>query len=236
MKYAFMSDKGITRDNNEDFILISEKPPVFLLADGMGGHSAGEIASENACRFVMEKIYENKDKLEKDYIEIFENAIKQSNEHLLKMSEKDSELEGMGTTLVLLYLVDDKYTIFHIGDSRAYKFSGKKLIKLTKDHSLVQDMVDDGIISEKEAKNHKLRNVITRSLGAPQEVEIDFVEGNLKEGELLLLCSDGLHDYVDLNRVISLLKKHGVDAVEHIIDLANKAGGKDNCSVICVST
>ncbi len=235
MKYTFISDKGISRTNNEDFILISEELSLFLLADGMGGHEAGEIASEEACRFVMQEVFEHRKKLKKKPKEIFEAAIEAANLHLLNMARENPTLDGMGTTIVLLYIDDYKYTLCHIGDSRAYKYDGKSLIKLTKDHSLVQKMIDDKVISEEEAKTHKYRNVITRSLGSPLEGKLDFVEGILKDDELILMCTDGLHDYVDLEEVKKLIEEDGVDAINRIVHLANQAGGRDNCSVICVS-
>ncbi len=235
MKYTFISDKGKSRDNNEDFILISEELSLFLLADGMGGHLAGEIASEEACRFIMEAVYSNKEELKKNPKEVFLNAIEDANAHLIKMAIDNPKLEGMGTTLVLLYILDKEYIICHIGDSRAYKYDGKKLTKLTKDHSLVQKMIDDKVISELEAKTHKYRNVITRSLGSPMEDKIEFIEGKFKDDEIILLSTDGLHDYVDITKVEDLLKEKGIDAINYIVHLANEAGGKDNCSVICVS-
>ncbi len=235
MKYTFISDKGISRTNNEDFILISEDLSLFLLADGMGGHEGGEIASEEACRYIMQVIYDQRNKLKKNPKEIIQTAIEEANLHLLDMAKENPKLEGMGTTLVLLYLNDSKYTLCHIGDSRAYKYDGESLIKLTKDHSLVQKMIDDKVISEEEAKTHKYRNVITRSLGSPLEGKLEFLEGSLNDGELILMCTDGLHDYVDLEEVKNLIEEDGVDAINHIVHLANQAGGKDNCSVICIS-
>ncbi|MDO4772624.1 MAG: Stp1/IreP family PP2C-type Ser/Thr phosphatase [Bacillota bacterium] len=235
MKYTFISDKGISRDNNEDFILISEELSLFLLADGMGGHLGGEIASEQACRFIMDEVYADKKGLKENPVRVFESAVQKANAQLLEMAVVNPELEGMGTTIVILHMEEDDYTICHLGDSRAYKFDGKKLIRLTKDHSFVQQMIDDGIITEKEAKNHKYRNVITRSLGFPLEYNLEFTKGQLQEGEILLLCTDGLHDYVDLKKVEKLLKKHGIEAIDEIAGLANEAGGKDNCSLVCVS-
>ncbi len=234
MKYTFISDKGKARENNEDFILISEELSLFLLADGMGGHEAGEIASEMACRFIMDRIYADKKALVKNPKELFQDAIEDANVHLMNMAQENPTLSGMGTTLVLLYLDNNKYTICHLGDSRVYKFDGQRLSKVTKDHSLVQKMIDDKVISEDEAKTHKYRNVITRSLGSPMDYNLEFITGKLKENDILLMCSDGLHDYVDMKQVENLLKAEGIDAIEKMVELANRLGGRDNCSIICV--
>lgn len=235
MRYAYMSDKGLTRENNEDFILISENLSLFLLADGMGGHSAGEIASEEACNFIVRYVNENASELEDRVVEVLVDAIKAANTHVLNCAESKEELKGMGTTLVLLYYRDSAYTILNVGDSRAYKYVDGKLLPLSRDHSLVQEMLDDGIINETEAKNHAYRNVVTQSLGMPMKVEPQVIEGVLQEGETLLLCTDGLHDYVDMNEVAEFLSGGDLDfAVKKAIDLANKSGGNDNCSLICV--
>lgn len=234
MKYTFISDKGISRVNNEDFILISEELSLFLLADGMGGHLGGEIASEQACRYIMKEVYQFKEDLETEPVQVFQNAIEDANVYLLNMAKEHSELEGMGTTLVLLHIKDDTYTICHLGDSRAYKFDGKKLVKLTKDHSVVQDMIDEGLLSEAEAEHSKYKNLITRSLGFPLQDKLEFITGTLQEDDIILLCTDGLHDYVNMKKVEKLLKKHGIDAIDELVGLANEAGGKDNCSVVCV--
>ncbi len=235
MDYAYISDKGLARENNEDYILINDKLTVFLLADGMGGHSAGEIASEKACRFLMEYISSRSDRLKEDPRELLKESLEVANKHVLFLANEEPEYNGMGTTMVVLYLEGRRYIIAGVGDSRAYKYSSGELLKLTKDHSLVQEMVDDGIISSEEAKTHKLRNVITQSLGMQLEVEPCFAEGELKDEEVILLSTDGLHDYVDMEFVRKTIEANDISEVANkLIQIANEKGGNDNCSVVLV--
>lgn len=235
MEYGYISDKGITRENNEDYILICEKPNLFFIADGVGGHSAGEIASETACKFLMDYLIQRADALRIEPDEVLKDALELANNHVFDISKTKSEYDGMGTTMVILYLEDDRYTIASVGDSRAYLFDGTNLLSLTKDHSLVQEMIDGGIIDQEEAKTHKYRNVITQSLGMPLKVDPYFAEGTLLEGESILLCTDGLHDYVDMQKIRELLKDYDLkEALEKAINLANASGGNDNCSMIVI--
>lgn len=237
MNYAYLSDKGITRDKNEDFILINEDLSIFILADGMGGHSAGEVASEQACYFVMDYILKREEELDSDPIELFSDAICEANAYIWEKALETPSYNGMGTTMVLLYVRDGDYFLANIGDSRAYMYLGGELNPITKDHSWVQAEIDSGRIEEDKAKFHPYRNVITRCIGVEKDnyKPPQFVKGRLEEGSALLLCSDGLHDYVDMDDVKDLIENYDVDeAAQKAIDLANEKGGKDNCSVVIV--
>lgn len=237
MNYAFLSDKGITREKNEDFILINEDLSIFILADGMGGHSAGEVASEEACYFVMDYILERVEELDTDPINLFSEAICQANNHVWDTALDNPSLSGMGTTMVLLYIRDDEYYVANIGDSRAYMYLGGQLNQLTRDHSWVQAEIDSGRMEEEMARFHPYRNVITRCIGVERDSykPPQFVEGRFEEGMAILLCSDGLHDYVDMEQVKSYIEDYELDeVVEKAIDLANENGGRDNCSVVIV--
>lgn len=237
MNYAYLSDKGITRDKNEDFILINEDLSIFILADGMGGHSAGEVASEEACYFVMQYILERVEELDTDPIALFSEAISEANGHIWDMALENPSYSGMGTTMVLLYIRDGDYYVANIGDSRAYMYLGGELNPITRDHSWVQVEIDSGRIEESKARFHPYRNVITRCIGVEREnyKPPQFVEGRIEEGTAIMLCSDGLHDYVDMDVVKSYIENYEVDeAAKMAIDLANENGGKDNCSVVIV--
>lgn len=237
MNYAFLSDKGITREKNEDFILINEDLAIFILADGMGGHSAGEVASEEACYFVMEYILEREEELDTDPISLFSEAISEANDYIWNKALDNPSYKGMGTTMVLLYLRDGEYYVANIGDSRAYLYLGGELNPITRDHSWVQAEIDSGRIEEATAKFHPYRNVITRCIGVEREnyKPPQFVEGRFDEGNAILLCSDGLHDYVDMDEVKTYIENCDAEEVaRRAIDLANEKGGKDNCSVVIV--
>lgn len=237
MNYAYLSDKGITRDKNEDFILINEDLSIFILADGMGGHSAGEVASEEACYFVMDYILKREEELDDDPIGLFSDAICEANSYIWDKAVENPIYSGMGTTMVLLYIRDGDYYVASIGDSRAYLYLGGELNAITRDHSWVQAEIDSGRIEEDKAKFHPYRNVITRCIGVEKESykPPQFVEGRLEEGSAILLCSDGLHDYVDMEVVKSYIENYDVDLVaKKAVDLANENGGKDNCSIVIV--
>lgn len=235
MKYAYISDRGRERENNEDFVLINEELSIFILADGMGGHSAGEVASEEACYFVMDYIFKNSEMLQNEPLSLFNEAIEAANDYIWEKAKENPNYNGMGTTMVLLHVKDRDFYIANIGDSRAYKFSKGVLSQITKDHSWIQNQIDKGRINEENAKMHPYRNVITRSIGLEKAVykPPQFIEGKLEDGEIIMLCSDGLHDYVDMDVVSSYIDNYDMDeAAEMSVKLANDEGGRDNCSLV----
>lgn len=237
MIYSYMSDKGIVRDNNEDFILVDEHKSIFIIADGMGGYNAGEVASTEASTCVYKHLIQD-EQIEKteDLETLFKESFKIANQKLLDMVKEDTKLFGMGTTLLLFFVREDIYHILNLGDSRAYLVKNNKIIPITKDHSLVQEMIDDGLINENEAKSHKYRNIITQSLGMDVPINPEYLSGKLSKDEKILLCTDGLYDYVDKEDIEQIILNNSIEeSIKLLIDKANENGGRDNCSVIIFS-
>jgi len=247
MEFSFLSDVGKKRELDEDSIValkiatvheskVSEMG-VFVLADGMGGHNAGEIASRIASRTVASII--TKDLLtgnKRNKELIIRTAIKEANEILIRYAKERPECEGMGTTLTLALVEDGEIYVGNVGDSRAYLVNDEEIRQITKDHSLVQEMIDKGVITLEEARNHPQKNIITRALGVSNSVEVDTFRLKLYEEDYLLLCCDGLSDVVedkDIQKVI--LKSDSLSmACNKLVDLANSKGGPDNISVILI--
>jgi serine/threonine protein phosphatase PrpC len=236
---------GRIRDNNEDNIFIPKNGDVkcIMVADGMGGHQAGEIASEKAISIVMGVLNEYGEKLMHNPQEVIKSAIMKANLSLASMGKSDKRLSGMGTTLTLALPTSKKVIIGHVGDSRAYLFSGGRLKRLTRDHSMVQELIDMGKLTETEALSHPHRNVITRALGTSYHVLADIIETKWKANDILMLCTDGLTNCVPDDEVLDILKsgmnrrgniKHSeLEAIcDTLIDRALVYGGTDNISVV----
>ncbi len=232
------SDRGIVRDNNEDFFFaerIGEEEFLFAVADGMGGHLAGEVASRRAIETLVREFTRKTDeplpsKIRRVFDKINSEIISEGNENL--------EQRGMGTTLSALYIKKDRAFVAHIGDSRIYHFSGR-LKQLTEDHSFVGKLVKDGLISPEEAKVHPKRNILYQSIGMRRGINVQ-IEGpiKIKEGEKFLLCTDGLTAVVEENEIETLLSKDisPKKTVNELVDTALKRGAPDNVTVIVVST
>lgn len=239
MKAISITDTGIKRKTNQDYVFISEEPigqlnNVFIVADGMGGHNAGDFASE----FCVEKVIDTikKSKL-KTPISIFENAIKKANESLIKEAESKPELDGMGTTMVAATIVNDIMYVANIGDSRLYVIDKKEIRQITEDHSLVEAMVKTGEIKRSDARFHPNKNIITRALGANPYVPPDYFEVQLKKGDVVLMCSDGLSNMIDDEEIKEIVNDSGCEFKETSVKLVEKAndyGGKDNITIIMV--
>jgi len=225
---------GKIRKNNEDNFGYAETPngDVFVVCDGMGGHVGGQIASAIAVESIIEFL--NKEK-KLCITSAMSEAIKLANSNIRRKALEKPELKGMGTTVVLLVIQKDRVYIAHVGDSRIYLLSNHKLYRLTKDHSYVQDMVDNKLITPKEAETHSKKNIITRALGIKADVEPEVEEEPLllKNGDTLLLCSDGLTDMINDETIESELNKQDSvkEAGKILIDLALQAGGKDNITL-----
>lgn len=232
-----MRAKGTThlglRDNNEDFFLIDLDQGLFIVADGMGGHNAGEIASSLAANTVREYIgavgHENPE------INI-KYAVQAANEKVFMNSKRSTSREGMGTTLTVLWIVGSKAYVAHVGDSRAYVVRGGLIDRVTSDHSLVQEMVENGGLSENEARRHPQRNILTRAIGIQSEAEVDVDEFTLNANDILLLCSDGLNGVLNDSEILEIINSG--DTVEQtsaqLVDAAVKKGGHDNITAIIV--
>lgn len=232
-----LTDIGRRRQLNQDFIYCSETPVgnlpnVFIVADGMGGHNAGDYASVLAVETVVEEIGAS---FEKNPVKILEQAIKKANTILRQRASENFSLSGMGTTLVAATCIGRYLEVANVGDSRLYVV-GDDITQITVDHSLVEEMVRMGGIDREEARTHPDKNIITRAVGAKDDVEIDFFNLELQTGDMVLLCSDGLTNMVDDEMIRRIIKNGGNlrDRVEELVETANLNGGKDNISVIVI--
>ncbi len=237
-----LSDIGKRRELNEDSFGIcgfEEMMPkgVCVLADGMGGHNAGEIASSIAVESIINELSENLDENDSEQIKLnIAGAIDFANSRIYEMSLKNSEQSGMGTTLVVAYVNDSLIRIANIGDSRAYAVSDKEICRITVDHSVVEELVQRGTITREEAKNHPDRNLITRALGTDSLVDADFYDYRISEGETVILCSDGLTEMVPESRIKEIIcgTKDINETVQTLIDEANNNGGVDNITAVAI--
>lgn len=225
------SDVGQTRTGNEDNFLKGRF--VFAVADGMGGHQAGEIASEQALLPVAAVDGAQLDGVEATTAALVE-AIKDANRSVVRQSTENPQLRGMGTTLTAVAVRDGRLHVAHVGDSRAYLLRQGELSQLTEDHTLVEQLVREGRLSRDQISSHPQRSVITRAIGVDREVEVDTLIEELQPGDQILLCSDGLTGPVGDEAIAGILttQTHGDDAVDALIAAANEAGGPDNITVV----
>lgn len=237
-----LTDVGQIREHNEDYIDWDVPRGLIMLADGMGGHNAGEVASELAVNSIKEALYEvinPEDPVENlDLREMLKQAIIYANEEINRHSAEHPACAGMGTTIVTSLFDGETVVFAHVGDSRIYRLRNNKLEQMTSDHSLVQEMVDNGFLTEEEAMTSASRNLITRALGIADAVDVDVTEDNIEVGDIYLHCSDGLTDLVTDQEILAILIDNTGDleaANQELVNLANEKGGKDNISVILVS-
>lgn len=234
------TDTGLQRTNNEDCTFvktISENEAFAVVCDGMGGAAGGQLASKMACDMISQKIslcYQNTMQMP-SVTNMLLSAITTANVEIFDFAGQNPEYKGMGTTTVCAFVKNNEVCIGHVGDSRAYVISPNGIRQITKDHSLVQEMYDNGQISVEELKSHPVKNVITRALGVDEDVNIDFNSDYLNEGEAILLCSDGLTNYVEADEIYEAfnnLSKEELPAF--LIDKANEHGGGDNITVALI--
>lgn len=230
MKIYGITDKGMVRKSNQDCFYISEQGSWCVIADGMGGHNGGETASTMAVRIISEVMAQPNDDAE----DALRTAIVAANNAVYKKSTEKSELDGMGTTVVLLKMDGSIAYIGHVGDSRAYYINGEKIIQLTKDHSIVQKLIDSGTITPNQAKNHPQKNLITRAVGTERFVEIDVNRVICTAGDYILLCTDGLSSMVDDKDIFNIIMENPDTAVKNLVDAANSAGGRDNVTAVLI--
>lgn len=235
MKTFFITDKGRTRDMNQDYMFVSQTPVgnlpnLFIVADGMGGHNAGDYASRYAVEIMVRKIHACE---RKEPAAVFEHAITAANQELLLRSREESELAGMGTTAVLASIEGSSLTVANVGDSRLYVLN-EGITQITRDHSLVEEMVRMGELEAAEAREHPDRNIITRAIGATDEVVADVFEVDLKKKDTVLLCSDGLNNMLTDEEILEIMNSGGelADRVTRLMEQANENGGKDNITAI----
>ena len=238
-----LTDEGLVRDHNEDFISCLPESGLVILADGMGGHNAGEVASELAVSSVREALEEVlspdiQDTCDIDFKDAVHESVIYANDEINLHAKTHPECKGMGTTIVLALFQNDKVILASVGDSRIYRFRKGELRQVTTDHSLVQEMIDNGYMSEEEAINSTNRNLITRALGIAEDVKVDVVQKDVESDDIYLLCSDGLSDMITDDLIFSTLVKTRQDlkrASEELVQQAKEHGGHDNVSVILVA-
>ena len=239
MKTFSMTDVGRRREMNQDYMFTSETavgklPNLFLVADGMGGHKAGEYASKRAVEIIVEHITAGESN---QAVILIKKAILEANRQLLKEAIIDIEKEGMGTTIVAATVIGNKLLVANVGDSRLYIVNEDHITQITRDHSYVAEMVRSGKIEQSEAKYHPDKNKITRAVGVFPTIDVDFFEAELKPQDIVLMCTDGLTNMVDdedMKRII-LGQRDIVEQTEALVEEANKNGGTDNITVLLVN-
>lgn len=236
-----LSDVGCIRELNEDCFCVhgfeGGDRGYCILADGMGGHNAGEVASQNTVRIVAEELKKvTDDSSEKGIPARLNAAIAEANDRVHKMSVESSAHSGMGTTVVAAFIADGTAYVANVGDSRAYVYSSSGLKQLTTDHSVVEELVRTGTITRAEARKHPQKNIITRAVGTDSTVAADLFEYEYSAGDKLILCSDGLCAMVDDDEICRIVgrEKTPEKTVNKLINAAKKNGGLDNITVICI--
>lgn len=232
------TDVGRVRKGNEDnfFADANDHRGLFIVADGMGGHAAGEVASQMAVEVVSADLDRLNDLESADALESVSMALRHANRAVFERSSSERDKMGMGSTASVLLLSDDRFIIGHLGDSRIYRLRGTEFTQLTRDHSVVQEQIDAGLITRDEARRHRQSNVITRCVGMGWDVEPDVIDGEVQQGDTFLLASDGLTGMVEDWRLQQLLSSRVPPAriVDALIAEANARGGVDNITVVIV--
>ena len=227
---AFRTDVGKVRANNQDAPIVSEKLRLYGVADGMGGHKGGEVASTSARDDLLREL-EGKT----PSVAALSGAIEEVNRQIYHQQEHDDALTGMGTTLSVLWMSDNFVYIGHVGDSRVYLLRDGEFKQMTLDHSLVEQLVREGVLTEEEAQNHPMRNIITRAIGTDESVEVDVAVEERRKGDLWLACSDGLHGLVDDRQMRDALRQYAPEkAADVLLKAALDAGGRDNVTLVIV--
>ena len=227
---AFRTDVGKVRANNQDAPIVSEKLRLYGVADGMGGHKGGEVASTSARDDLLREL-EGKT----PSVAALSGAIEEVNRQIYHQQEHDDALTGLGTTLSVLWMSDNFVYIGHVGDSRVYLLRDGEFKQMTLDHSLVEQLVREGVLTEEEAQNHPMRNIITRAIGTDESVEVDVVVEERRKGDLWLACSDGLHGLVDDRQMRDALRQYAPEkAADVLLKAALDAGGRDNVTLVIV--
>ena len=245
LEVANVSYVGCKRPHNEDSTASNEALGILVLADGMGGYKAGEVASAIAVTGIYNDVVSglknsNPAGIDEDsgldhHSILIRNAVNRANSSIYNTAQTDEQCQGIGTTVVAVITYDNSISIAHVGDSRLYRIRSGDFKQITKDHSLVQELIDRGLFSPEEAEKNAPKNLVTRALGIDAKVEIDVIEDKLVNGDIYLLCSDGLTDMVKDEEIHLTLGKYSANlahAADKLVEIANKYGGKDNISVI----
>ena len=242
------TDVGKLRDHNEDNFLVDKALNLFVVADGMGGHAAGEVASAIAVNTMRDEVVKNRDLLEafregsqiassRDITNLMEHAVQKACAEIFETAQRNPEKRGMGTTLSSLLVVNNRGFIAHVGDSRIYLLRGGRVIQLTEDHSLVNELIKRGKLTADQAEESPYKNAVTRAVGVYESVEVDTIDFDVLPGDQFLLASDGLTGYLKNEDIVPVMDKVGGDVKQvpqAFIDYANERGGKDNITNIVV--
>lgn len=234
------TDIGKAREMNQDYYYVSSPESnvqLYILADGMGGYNGGDVASKLAVETVKNYIENNFNKIEpqkEQILQLVKNAAEYANTAVYEKSKTSEDLQGMGTTLDICLIYNNKVYIGHVGDSRIYLIRKDIIRKLTKDHSYVQKLLEDGKITREEANHHPKKNMLIKALGCTEYVEPDIRARNIEKQDILLMCSDGLTNMVEESAIYKLVKENPQTAPEKLVNLANEAGGYDNITVITI--
>lgn len=234
------SDVGKARQINEDSFYLSKPEDtikIFIVADGMGGYNGGEIASKLAVEAARNYIISNFEKSKEDketLISLVKSSLQYANMVVYEKAKSNDELKNMGTTMDVCLIYQNKVFIAHIGDSRVYRIRKEFMRKLTKDHSYVQQLVDEGKITKEESINHPKKNMLMKAIGCSQYIEPDAMVKGFIKGDILLMCSDGLTNMLSEEKIYNILKNNNVDPSKELIEKANEAGGLDNITAVII--
>ncbi len=242
-----ISDVGKKRPHNEDSTASDLSKGLVIVADGMGGYKAGEVASAIAATSILHDIKKGLETLKPGQIDeksgysqeamLIKEAVIRANSTIYTKAQGDEQCRGMGTTVVMCLFHDGIVSVAHVGDSRLYRLRDDNFEQVTKDHSLIQEVIDRGLYTPEEAAANTPKNLVTRALGINSEVKVDILEEQVREGDIYLLCSDGLNDMVNDEEIHLTLSKYSANLVQtanELVKFANKRGGKDNISIILV--
>lgn len=241
MKMASKTDTGLQRNSNQDSYAVGELPGEAVWAvvcDGMGGASGGSVASTTAVKSISEQISASyRPGMGANSIRnLLQSAVSTANLTVFDMSKSIKNLAGMGTTVVACMLVDSVAHIVHAGDSRAYLLSKGKLSQITRDHSIVQSMIESGHLTEEQARLHPRKNVITSALGVDETLQMDYDEVELSEGDAVFICTDGLTNYLETDEILSIVNSTGFyECPDALVERANQNGGGDNITVVLIA-
>ena len=235
IEFSARSDQGMVRASNEDVCVADGKIDLYLVADGMGGHAAGEVASQITASAVEEIMSEPEPETEME--DLLRRAVEYANKRVYETQEQKPECRGMGSTLTVLTFREDYYYVAQVGDSRAYLCRDGTLRQLTRDHSVVWSLFENGILSKDDISRHPQKNLITRSIGTHPDVEVDLLMGAAVKGDVYLLCSDGLTDVLSDQDILQIIEDNNGNPEEigsKLIEEANWGGGPDNVTAVVV--
>lgn len=241
MKYAAGTDKGLVRETNEDSYNIipgsQEAPYVFIVADGMGGHNCGEIASRTAVEYISDHFAQNNGSFLNagDCRLALKKLVEAANLEVWQKSTESPETNGMGTTLTMAVVAGKAVTIAHVGDSRLYLARSGNMRRVTDDHSYIEELVRKGSLTREEAENHPGKNIITRAIGTSPELEVDILSLTMETNDMMILCTDGLTNMLCEDEIVETAGSSGPEAAcEQLIEAAKRHGGEDNVTVIII--